>query len=222
MKPPREPRASKRNTEENIIEVAERLYGQHGLEGVSFRQIGLAAGAANHTVVQYHFGDRAGLVRAIFARRLPSLEARRSQLLTEAAQAGRSNDPRALMEVLLKPIAEEKDRHGRRSYAAFLLGLHHSEPPPGPRMEADDLAPLTRHINELLSAALPHVPKAWFFRRLVNASILFLSALVDLDRRQAAGEASQVGEDAVLGDALDAATAALAAPLAQDLRRALQ
>jgi AcrR family transcriptional regulator len=204
-----------------IVEAAERLFATSGLEGVSFRQIGAAAGAANHFAVQYHFGDKAGLVRAIFASHLPSLEAKRARLLTVMTQAGRLDDPRALAEVIFRPIAEERDREGRRSFAAFLRGLRHFEALPGVRHQSDDLAPLTLHVMAILRGALPHIPEPWFTRRMLNATTLFIGAVVDWDEQHARGEVSPVSEEGFLSDAIDAATAALCAPLSPSLQAEL-
>ena len=222
LSPPRQgPRATRRNTDELIVEVAERLFAQSGLEGVSFRQIGAAAGAANHYAVQYHFGDKAGLVRAIFASHLPSLEAKRAKMLTAITQAGRLNDPRALVEIIFRPIAEERDREGKRSFAAFLRGLRHFETLPGLRHQSDDLAPLTQHVIDILRATLPHIPQVWFTRRILNATTLFIGAVVDWDEQNERGDVLPISEEAFLCDAIDAATAALTAPLSASVQSEL-
>jgi len=208
--------SGRRNTRQMTIEAAERLLARHGADGVSMRQIAAEAGATNHFAVQYHFGDMAGLISAIFEYRLPSLELRRSKLLSAVAREGRMNDPRALVEVVYRPLADEKDRDGRRSYAAFLASLRYFEEPPTNRLLFSDLTPVTNHVLDLLAASIPHVPKAWFMRRLLNASVVVNSCVVDLDREQARGSLI-VSEEAFLRDALDTATAALTAPVSPEL-----
>ncbi len=64
--------------------TAERLFAQHGIDGVSIRQILQAAGVANNSAVQYHFESKAGLVRAIFDHRAPYLAERRRLLWAQA------------------------------------------------------------------------------------------------------------------------------------------
>jgi AcrR family transcriptional regulator len=51
---------------EQIVLAAERLFAERGLDGVSLREIGAAVGNANNSAVQYHFGSKDQLVRAIF------------------------------------------------------------------------------------------------------------------------------------------------------------
>uniref|UniRef100_UPI0010418D0F TetR/AcrR family transcriptional regulator n=1 Tax=Actinomadura fibrosa TaxID=111802 RepID=UPI0010418D0F len=66
------------DTRERLLDAAERLYAERGIDGVSLREIVQAAGARNATAVQYHFGDRGGVIRAIFARHLPDVSARQA------------------------------------------------------------------------------------------------------------------------------------------------
>src|SRR5579859_2989473 len=74
------------STRDLLLDTAERLFAAHGISGVSLREIGLAANQRNNGVTQYHFGDKAGLVRAIFERRAATVNDRRVQLLDEAAR----------------------------------------------------------------------------------------------------------------------------------------
>ncbi|EOD69700.1 TetR/AcrR family transcriptional regulator [Amycolatopsis vancoresmycina] len=61
-------------TRERILAAAERLYAEHGVLAVSNRQIGEAAGQGNNTVVGYHFGTRADVVRAIVRKHTGPIE----------------------------------------------------------------------------------------------------------------------------------------------------
>lgn len=198
-------------TRDRIINAAERLCAVHGIEAVSLRQIGVAAGAANHFAVQYHFGDKAGLIRAIFERRLPSLDARRAFWLDKVKRAGRDTDPTALMEVLLRPLSEEVDDKGTRSYAAFLLGLFRNGGVDA-RMDASDLAPLTSQLADLMHAANSGVPLALSRMRLTRSYILFADALAEIDRRGTDGFSGEE-EYLLIDDAIAMAAAAFTAPV---------
>ncbi|KAB2387930.1 TetR/AcrR family transcriptional regulator [Actinomadura montaniterrae] len=103
-------------TRERLLDAAERLYAERGIDAVSLREIVQAAGARNATAVQYHFGDRAGIVRAIFARHAPEIEARRHALL-DAYEADGGTGGRALAAALVRPMAA---RLGDASGRAFL------------------------------------------------------------------------------------------------------
>ena len=48
-----------------LMVAAEKLFGQRGIENVSLREIAAAAGHANTSAVQYHFGSKESLVQAV-------------------------------------------------------------------------------------------------------------------------------------------------------------
>lgn len=51
-----------------LMDAAEELFGRDGIDQVSSRRIAEHAGSSNHSAVAYHFGDRDGLIRALFER----------------------------------------------------------------------------------------------------------------------------------------------------------
>ena len=98
--------AGVRSTKESLILAAERLFGNHGVDGVSLRQIVAEAGAANNSAVQYHFGSKDGLVQAILEYRIPQLMQRRRLL---AARYG-SSDLRSAWRSICAPARAGGDR----------------------------------------------------------------------------------------------------------------
>jgi AcrR family transcriptional regulator len=200
-----------------LIRAGERLFGDFGVEAVSLRQIVSAAGFSNNFAVQYHFGDKAGLVDAIFIGRIADLEQRRGELMQVAAREGRADDPATLVRILYRPIAELCDRDGRRTYAAFLLALQQSAEGYRARLALDALAPVTRDLMRRLAAATPHVPAALNMERRMAASALVFTGMVQRDRQ--GGDAAIESE--LLDDAFHTATAVLTASVADHVRRAL-
>ena len=194
-----------------ILDAAERLFALRGVDGVSLRQIGAAAGSSNHAAVQYHFGDKDQLVRAIFERRLPSLELRRAQLLAEAKREGLLNDTRALMEVMLRPFAEERDADGRFSYAAFTLGLYNQDAM-DLRFDAQHLTPLSAHVADLLYSSNTVVPPEIARERLPGIFVMFLYVLQNFPVRGRRRDTVAIPLEEVIVDTLDIATAAYLAP----------
>ena len=195
-----------------ILDAAETLFARHGPDGVSLRQISVASGSANNSAVQYHFGNREGLIRGIFDRRLQSLEKRREEMLLEV-ECGGAADVRRLLEVLLLPIADERDAAGRCSYAAFLLGLRSFGDLAIWEKYTVDLAPVTRRINRLLRAGLTALPEDVFELRRLAAVSAFLVAVVDWDRRYGGSAGCRPPSRQVLLDRiLQFAAAGLVAP----------
>ena len=104
-----------------LLLTAERLFAEHGVAGVSLRQIAVEAGSANNSAVAYHFGSKEGLVQAIFGYRLPQLLQRRELLLARL----HPGDLRARLEAHLLPVLElAESREG--SYLSFLEQLERS------------------------------------------------------------------------------------------------
>ena len=99
---PGAPGAPANATARQLLGVAERLFAEHGIAGVSLRQIAAEAGSLNNSAVRYHFGTKDDLLRAIFAWRLPELLQRRA-LLRARVDPG---DLRAQVEAHLLPLLE--------------------------------------------------------------------------------------------------------------------
>ena len=167
---------------EQIVLAAERLFAAHGLDGVSLRQIGAAAGNANNSAVQYHFGSKDQLVRAIFEHRLPHLHERR-RLLVEAR---RPADLRSWVECYVLPILEQGEQTGSH-YLGFVAMLQQS----GHRGVFDRLPERfldsTRRFRDEVGARLPHVPEPLRSHRIAQALAFSVHATADRERARSLG-----------------------------------
>lgn len=123
-RPRRDPRRD--STRAALIEKAEVLIAELGVEGVTARQIGAAIGSANNNVVAYHFGGKEELITAIYHHRLPAIEARRAELLAALDAQGRGSDITGLLDALWRPLYEQRGEDGKHSYAAFLASIARS------------------------------------------------------------------------------------------------
>jgi AcrR family transcriptional regulator len=103
-----------------ILRAAEPQLAERGIDRASLRDILKTAGQSNAGAVQYYFGDRRGLVRAVIARHTPRQQAHRDALLDAYEQAGRP-DRRALADALVTPVAAKlDDPDGGRDYLRIL------------------------------------------------------------------------------------------------------
>src|SRR3954451_8903817 len=93
-------------TRNRILDAAEELMGVRGVNGVSLREIRIAAGAKNTAAMQFHFGDREGLLQALVDRHMPRIAEIQERLYERLVAEGREDDTRALVEVLVRPSAE--------------------------------------------------------------------------------------------------------------------
>ena len=106
---PRRRHSAGEATRELLMVTAERLIAMNGVEGVSLREIQAAAGQSNSSVITYHFGSQAGLVRAVLEFRYRTINARRAELLQEARDRGVSGDPREAVWIIVRPLIESID-----------------------------------------------------------------------------------------------------------------
>ena len=89
-------------TKERLMDAAEGLFAEYGIEAVSARQIALAAGQRNQSAIRYHFGSKDDLVAALLAQRITEINERRAELLDAP---GAASDMRALIGAIAMPLA---------------------------------------------------------------------------------------------------------------------
>src|SRR5215218_3598251 len=89
-----------------LIEHAERLFAERGIEAVSLRDVSASAGQRNHSAAQYHFGDRSGLVAAVYEARMGVVNERRHRLLEAIDAEGRGDDLASIVEAIVVPLVE--------------------------------------------------------------------------------------------------------------------
>ncbi|RDH79823.1 TetR/AcrR family transcriptional regulator [Mycolicibacterium moriokaense] len=101
-----------------LLLAAERLFAEHGIAGISLRQISIEAGSSNNSAIRYHFGSKDDLLRAIFTYRLSDLTQRRTLLRARADP----DDVRAQLEAHVLPLIEMAESPDS-SYVSFIEQL---------------------------------------------------------------------------------------------------
>lgn len=155
---PRRRNASGESTRVMLMEVAEQLFAARGIEAVTLREIQQAAGQSNTSVIRYHFGSRDGLIRALIAYRQASLGADRQEMLTRMREQGKEADPRAVVWLLVRPLANSIA--AGQMFAPFLARLVED-----PRARSDywpdhiDNEWTHERLEELVDAALQDLPE---------------------------------------------------------------
>lgn len=92
-------------TREKLIDAAVDLYGKRSIDAVSLREIAVAAGQKNSNALQYHFGDRDGLLQAIVDKHAYAITELRGQYI-ERAESGEWPPGEAAARCLVQPIVE--------------------------------------------------------------------------------------------------------------------
>lgn len=99
-----------------LLNAAGKLIAARGLEeGVSLREITRAAGQKNTTALQYHFGDREGMLRALVQLHMPRVSVRRNALLDHLLTRG-DVTLREGAAVLVTPFIAELAQEGGRDF----------------------------------------------------------------------------------------------------------
>ena len=199
-------------TPERLINAAERLFAEHGIDGISLREINRVAGARNASALQYHFRDRDGLLRAVMAKHHGEVEARRHAML-DACEADGRPDVRTLAGALVRPLAAKlDDADGGPAYLQILADLVNR---PRPRFDAalfDDPRSSVARWRRLVGTLLEDDAT-----RLHRRFTAIRFAAVELARR--ARTAPHTDDRLFTSHLVDLVTGVLVAPLSDETRR---
>jgi AcrR family transcriptional regulator len=192
-----------------LIEAAESLFAEAGVEGVSTRQIGAAIGSSNTNVVAYHFGNKEALLQAVCRHRLPDIDRRRRELLDAADAAGTSASLGELVRIFALPLYEQVDAEGRHSFARFLAALERSGMIAARGLLVPDFPETERLVGRMAELLPPDLSATVHQRlRLVVGLIITALQVIDWECKPGSAEARRLFDDSIA-----MAAAAMAAPL---------
>jgi AcrR family transcriptional regulator len=91
---------------DRILDAAEVLFAERGIDGATVSAITEASGARNKSAVAYHFGSKLDLLEAVLARHLVALDRRRDEMLDRLEQLA---DPTLddVVDALVLPVASQ-------------------------------------------------------------------------------------------------------------------
>jgi AcrR family transcriptional regulator len=210
---PATPRGEK--TREHLLDVAEQLFGQRGVEAVSLSEIRVASGARNTAAIQFHFGNREGLLEALKERHMAGITALQHALYAETIATGRADDVRSLVEVLVRPAADYLVRGpSERAWVKIMAELGQL-----PDLRLDQMAlaapPAAQEAGGLLYRLLTEVmPSELARERLVALALIAVHLCANRARLHDDPERSRahVDDDVFVDNLVDMTTAALFAP----------
>jgi AcrR family transcriptional regulator len=210
-------------TRARLIKTAERLFAEHGIEGVSLSDINRVAGQKNKNATHYHFGDKRGLLRAILDKHQPPLVLKRDSML-EALETGDGYTISGVVRALLYPLTEKLfDSDGGRQYLCIAaeLAMTYAAVLNGVEVNYLGLGSLDRLIRAR-HKLLQHLPGPVAQQRIQFAVSLILNGLADHSRALDAGEKGPAADTELLIRNLEDCLVALcAAPVSAECARAL-
>jgi AcrR family transcriptional regulator len=173
------------HTRTAILDAAERLFAEHGVHGVSNRQVADAAGQGNTAVVGYHFGTKADLVRAIVRRHTTAIERTREEMVEQVAG---SDDLRDWLACLVRPAFDHLATSGSPTWYARFGAQVMTDPALREILVDESLSsPALLRILDGLHACLPSLPPAVFRERGDVARHLLVHVPVERERALADG-----------------------------------
>lgn len=204
-------RSDSAETRNRLISAAEQLIATEGIDAVSFAAINRAAGQANRSATTYHFGDKAGLLQAIFSKHGERIDARRHAILA-AEPTAETTDSRRLLEALVVPVVERlADPDGGRAYIqirAQTIG-HPTYSP----FEFDYSDGARRLMSETVRLGLPVQDDLLALRAQLIVAMLF-HGLADW-MNQDSDDGTGLPGDLIVSSLIDAISAVLLSPASQ-------
>ena len=141
-----------------LLDAAERLFGQSGVEGVSLREIALAAGQRNVSAVNYYFRDKPGIVDELINDRFAEVEAGRRKLIDEFGDLDNCAIA-VLFKFLWQPIIDLCVRRGGNWFIQFHLSYHlHNCREKHPFTTVPDHYPASKKLLAALQLRCSHLP----------------------------------------------------------------
>jgi AcrR family transcriptional regulator len=151
------------DTKQKILNTAEQLFGEHGYDATSLRQI-ISAASVNLAAIHYHFGSKEELLDELIARKAAPVNEQRIALLDRVmAQAGPG--PLAVEKVLeafLVPMAAVADENPQ---FVRVMGRLHAE---GllQQVALRHFQPVILRFRAAMQRALPDLPEQEFMWRM--------------------------------------------------------
>jgi len=172
-------------TRESILAAAERLFAEYGVFAVSNRQVSEAAGQGNNAAVNYHFGTKADLVRAIVRKHAERIEHLRRRML---AELGDNADIRDWVSCLVRPSTEHLAELGSPTwYARFGAQVMTDPTLRGILIDEALTAPSLQQVLDGLNRCLPDLPEEVRAERGAMARQLMVHMAAERERALAEG-----------------------------------
>ena len=162
-------KAEQATTKDLILDTAERLFAENGLDATSVRDITGAAGV-NLGAITYHFGTKQKLIAAMFNRHFEPFVQRTFKLFEEVERKAGQQPARIedLLEALMRPMVEGSFCAGKKNISFMrLMGRCQSEPNPElQQLIRSHMQPLFSRFADAVHKALPELSGEELFWRI--------------------------------------------------------
>lgn len=209
------PEKNQSETRVRLLEAAERLFAEHGLDNVSMRQINREAGQRNTASIHYYFGSRYAVIEAVLERRMSVINEQRLTLIRELKSAGRHDDLAALVALYVRPLAAQMgSRSGSNAYIRFLAQAYASSEIDILKVARGRWDQSLEELAKLMRGCLNDLPTSVFRERVLNVfrGVVYVLADRERDILTARERPDRMSIDTLIDDLIATQTAALSAP----------
>jgi AcrR family transcriptional regulator len=198
-------------TSDELLNLAERMFAEQGVENVALTQIVAASSQRNRSALHYHFGSREGVLSALLDRRLAPINARREALLDALpAKPGVLAITRATVAALGRTVVEEP---WGRDYISILAQVRFHPQLLGERALEDENLTGVRRTRRLMAEAARPLPAATVTERLRWFTDAVVFALARWARETPSGPKAASAMDDLIERLATFGAAGVSAPL---------
>lgn len=197
---------------DSIEDAADRLFSRRGSAATSIRDILAASGQRNMAAIRYYFGDRNGLMHAVFRRRMSRLNEVRAKLLSELPNGSSQVELADLVRVAVLPLAEYvRSEPVGSDYARFAAQM--TPAIDFSSYDLDAIGAANGQVITLLRSRLTHLPPSLAARRIDLMMQMMVAVFAAYEQRRDCGVAeTDESLDDMVADLVEMLVAALEAP----------
>jgi AcrR family transcriptional regulator len=167
-------------TRNRFIQAGQRLFAERSIDSVSLNEITVAAGQKNRNALQYHFGNREGLLQAIIDTHAIRVRELRQPYFENIDR----NSARTAARALIKPLADYVEENPSAIYYVKILSqlaalnstILNPASTSGINFQHDE------NLEQLLRQALAHLKPAEAKRRLFLTVSITFHGIADICR----------------------------------------
>lgn len=166
---------------DRILDAAERIFSDHGIEQASLRQITALAGV-NIAAVNYYFGSKEQLVFAVLDRMAEHINDRRHKLLDQAeeraAGGGAAITLEEVIDIFIEPYAFPDTRNYGRLLLKLILNSRTAPNEVTNQLLSKHFNPFAARIVQTLKNVVPNLTEtdlAWRYFFMIGAVLLGVS-----------------------------------------------
>ncbi|MEH6550368.1 MAG: TetR/AcrR family transcriptional regulator [Pseudomonadales bacterium] len=180
-------------TRERLISAALELFAERTIGAVSLNEITTRAGQKNRNALQYHFGNRQGLVQAVVDKYSSRVSDIRSEFISQFETAEMSPAEMAAS-ALIRPIIDYVSHNVEGVHFVQVISqIATTNAPARPKAPSYELHfPDDPKFTRLINEALHHLPAAEAHRRIFLAVSMVFHSIADIYRSAESDDTPQV------------------------------